>query len=327
MLVIVHVLASAYYPDSPSAQNCSAPISSNPSSVTVGALKAEEPERPVLLDRSARGDARLHRRLSRLIDVAERIRRLDVAVAQVTKCAAVEVVAPRLRDNVDHTSGGLPIFGLIAVRDDLKLLHRVLRNRRPHSVVRVVHRIRVINVDQVAAGALPADVDPEVREPRQCSARRLAQVVNWSAPKLVSVPAIEGLDHVLVDRGARRRLLCLDQPSLSGVGPRPSRWPQLESVTGDPGARFSGATSVPPTCQTPEPPPSPCKLPPEATTGCIALSLVAFLVVLRERPRASVSGWPVTHTTAPLASFTVTCSSAVCTCASAPAARHTIATT
>ena len=137
--------------------------------------------RSFLIASSARGDARLHR-VSRLIDVAERIRCWDVAVAQATNALPWEAVAPRLRDKVDDTSsGGLPIFGLIAVRE-LPELDCVLRAADRTPLVES-STDSVINVDQVAAGALPADVQSRVKL-RQMLGASLAQSVKLVSAKL-----------------------------------------------------------------------------------------------------------------------------------------------
>ena len=48
--------------------------------------------------------------------------------ALVVEQAAVRLVGPRLRDDVDHAAGGAAELGVRAGGDDLELLHRVERD-------------------------------------------------------------------------------------------------------------------------------------------------------------------------------------------------------
>src|ERR1039458_8632729 len=122
--------------------------------MAVGPFIGEEPVGAVFLDRASHGQTVLGAGVGRLINVAERVGRLDVTVAQVSKGAAVELVGARLGNNVDHAARRLSVFRGIAVGEDLKLLHRVLRHGGADSVGRIVHRVGAVDVDQVAAGAL-----------------------------------------------------------------------------------------------------------------------------------------------------------------------------
>ena len=124
-----------------------------------GAFVSQEKESAILHDRAAQREPGLHPRIGRLIGVAERVGGLDVTVAQIAIDRAVPVVAARAADDVHHPAGGAAIFGGIAVIDDLKFLHRLLRYGGADAVDRVVHLVHAVKIHQIGASALPAKID------------------------------------------------------------------------------------------------------------------------------------------------------------------------
>ncbi len=126
--------------------------------MAVRALVRKKPVGAIVLDRAARSEAVLRARVCRLIYVAEGVGGLDVAVAQVSVGAAMKLVGPGLGNNVDHAAGRLSIFRGVPVGKNLELLHGILRDGRANTVGGVVDGVGAINVDQVTAGILSADV-------------------------------------------------------------------------------------------------------------------------------------------------------------------------
>src|SRR6185437_4497266 len=129
-----------------------------PGLLTTRGLKREIVVGAVFFDRSAEGKPRLHARVRGIWRVAEWIHRLNVAVAQVTKCRSVKIVCARFRDDVDHAARRPPIFGFIAVGEDLKFLNTLLRDGGADPVHRVVYCIHAVNIYGVGARALAAEV-------------------------------------------------------------------------------------------------------------------------------------------------------------------------
>ena len=64
----------------------------------------------VFLDRPAESRARLHPRVSRIGNRAERIHRLKIPVAQVAEHVAVKFIRSRACDDVHHSAGGTAIL-------------------------------------------------------------------------------------------------------------------------------------------------------------------------------------------------------------------------
>ncbi len=119
----------------------------------------EEVVRLVFLDRTAESDAGLHARIRGIGNGAERIHRLEVAIAKVSENVAVKLVRSGAGDDVDHAAGSASVFGGVVVGDDLKFLHRFLRNRGAHAVDGVVGSVGAIDVDQIRARPLSAHVE------------------------------------------------------------------------------------------------------------------------------------------------------------------------
>src|SRR5260370_30966828 len=94
----------------------------------------------VLLDRSTESGSALHTRVRWIRDRAERIHRLEVAIAQEAEDVPVKIIRPRARDAVHHAAGGAAIFRGVTVGDDLKLLHRFLGNGRAHAIDGIIGR-------------------------------------------------------------------------------------------------------------------------------------------------------------------------------------------
>src|SRR5262249_50283089 len=77
----------------------------------------------VFLDCSAKIETRLHTRIRRIRHRAERVDGLKISVAYISERGAMNIIRPGTRNNVHDSARGAPIFGGIAVGDDLKLLH------------------------------------------------------------------------------------------------------------------------------------------------------------------------------------------------------------
>jgi hypothetical protein len=70
----------------------------------------------------------------------------------------MELVGAGFGDDVDHAGGSLAVFSGVAVGEDLELLHGVLRNGGANAVDRIVNGVGAIDVDEVAASTLTADI-------------------------------------------------------------------------------------------------------------------------------------------------------------------------
>ena len=62
------------------------------------------------------------------------------------------------RDNVYDSPRGPAVFRSVTVRHDLEFLHCLLRNSGAHAVYRSIRGVRAVDVHQVGARALAADV-------------------------------------------------------------------------------------------------------------------------------------------------------------------------
>ena len=187
--------------------------------MTVGSFIGEEPVSPVLLDGAAHGDSVLGASVVRLIDVAEGIGRLDVAVAQISEGAAMELVGAGFGDDVDHPAGGLAVFRRIAIGEDLELLHGVLRNGGANAVDGIVDGVGAVNVDQVAATALTADVQAGSGSGAD-TGRGVARELRIRQCEVDVVAAVDRqvVDARLVDGGSGGGLLGLNQCGFRGDG-------------------------------------------------------------------------------------------------------------
>src|SRR4029077_9935906 len=103
----------------------------------------------VFLDRSPKSNAALYPRVRRIRNRAEWIHRLKITVAQIAEHIAMESIRSRARDDVDYAARSSSIFSGIAVGDDLKLLHRLLRYGRAHTVDRIVGGVGAVHIHQV----------------------------------------------------------------------------------------------------------------------------------------------------------------------------------
>ncbi len=180
-------------------------------------LSREKIKRLVRNNRAANRKARLHPRIRRLIHRRKRIRRLNIPVAQKAIRAPMRRVRPGLRHNVHHAARGAPILRREPIRDDLELLHRVLRNRRARAAGDVVPRIRAINVDRVRPRTHPPEVQPRRRN-RPNRRRRIPRDLRVGQRKANIVAAIRRkiLDAQLIDGSGLRAALRLDDIGAAG---------------------------------------------------------------------------------------------------------------
>ena len=126
--------------------------------MAVGSLIGKKVVGAVFLDRTPRGESVLRAGVGGLIHIAERVGRLYVAVSQESVRAPVELVAARLGNDVDDAARGLAIFRSVTVGKDLELLHGILRDRRTNTVRRIIDGICAVNIHEVAARVLTANV-------------------------------------------------------------------------------------------------------------------------------------------------------------------------
>src|SRR6202035_3820769 len=134
------------------------------------------------------------------------------SIPQEAEYIAVKVIRSGAGDDVDHASCRLPIFRRIAVGDDLKFLHRLLRDRRANAIGRIVDRIGAVNVHQVRTRALAAYVQPG-RGSRTDTGSVVAQHLRIRQREVDVVAAVDGevINGLLFDGIGRRGAAGFDQ--------------------------------------------------------------------------------------------------------------------
>ncbi len=120
-----------------------------------------------------------------LLDVVERV---QAAAAVELKDVAVEVVGPRLRDDVDLRAGVASELGAVGVGLNLKLAHRLGKDRRGRERHRDVVVVRTVDGEVVVARSLAVgrdavragrdvDVRGQQREVEDIARRRRGQLL------------------------------------------------------------------------------------------------------------------------------------------------------
>src|SRR5947209_16838413 len=97
-------------------------------------FEREKEEGLVFNDRSAKSRTGLYARVRGIADGRKRISGLDIAIAQVCVRRTMPSIRTALGDDVHHAARRLSVLGVVAVGDDLKLLHRFLRDGRTDSI-------------------------------------------------------------------------------------------------------------------------------------------------------------------------------------------------
>ena len=112
----------------------------------------------IFLNRATESEACLHARIGWVFHCAERVHGLELAVAKKAEHRTARIIRSRAGDDVDHAAGGAAVLRGISVGNNLKFLHRFLRNRGAHTVGGIIDGVETIHVDQVGAGTLSSEV-------------------------------------------------------------------------------------------------------------------------------------------------------------------------
>src|SRR4051794_19974250 len=123
-------------------------------------FEGEKEESLVFYDRSTKSRTGLDAGVRGIADSRKRISGLDIAIAEVCVGRAVPIIRTALGDDVHHAAGSLSVLGVVAVGDDLELLHRFLRDGGTDSIGGVIDIVHAIEVHQVRTGTLSAEVQP-----------------------------------------------------------------------------------------------------------------------------------------------------------------------
>ena len=75
----------------------------------------------------------------------------------------MEFIPSALADDVDNTTAGAPILGVVVAENELKLLYALLREGRANGVDGVVDGIRTVNTDRSPSGSRAANAQSAVR--------------------------------------------------------------------------------------------------------------------------------------------------------------------
>ena len=186
--------------------------------VLTEALDGGEEEGLVALERPADAPAVLlpaEVGLARGVEV-EGVARVEALVAEEAEEAARPSVRARLRDDVDDAARGPAELGVVAVAQDLELLHRLLTDGRLHAAR---DRVGLAAVDghEVAAAVVAAEGEARLRRLRDAEVGGVGDVVGVGdagrEQGVVEVVAaadgeVRDLSHV-DDRGLLRAV-CLD---------------------------------------------------------------------------------------------------------------------